>query len=155
MIGEIQIELADPHCPDVRDLVTFHLTGMQSQSPPDCVHALAVDAFADETISLFLARVAGSPAGCGALRMLGDGAGEIKTMRVYDQFLGQGIGKAMLKHLIKTARDRGLRVLQLETGTTERFTAATRLYEQSGFTPCGPFADYKASEFSRFMRLEL
>jgi putative acetyltransferase len=45
--------------------------------------------------------------------------------------------------------------LSLETGTTEPFQPAQRLYERFGFVYCGPFGDYAPDPFSVFMTLEL
>jgi putative acetyltransferase len=90
-------------------------------------------------------------AGCGALKQLDANRGEIKSMRVADKFLGRGIGRAILNHLIAEARSRGMDSLWLETGSTESFTPALRLYESAGFKRCGPFDDYIDDPFSVFM----
>ena len=54
-------------------------------------------------------------------------------MRTADAALGRGVGKALLDHLVATARDEGMTRLSLETGSTEQFAAAIRLYEREGF----------------------
>ncbi len=54
-------------------------------------------------------------------------------MRTADAALGRGVGKAMLDHLIATARATEMTRLSLETGSTEQFAAANRLYEKEGF----------------------
>ncbi len=41
-------------------------------------------------------------------------------MRVVDAFLGQGIGRAILRHIVEDADERGIRSLWLETGVTGR-----------------------------------
>jgi putative acetyltransferase len=41
--------------------------------------------------------------------------------------------------------------LWLETGSSEAFTPAIRLYESAGFIRCGPFNGYVATDFSIFM----
>jgi hypothetical protein len=61
----------------------------------------------------------------------------------------------MLAHLLGVARTRGFRRVSLETGTTAAFAPARALYENAGFIPCGPFADYQPSEDNLFMTLEL
>jgi putative acetyltransferase len=90
-------------------------------------------------------------AGCGALKRLDARRGEIKSMRVADQFLGQGVGRALLEHLLSEARARGMESLWLETGSSEAFLPALRLYESAGFSRCGPFDDYVEDPFSVFM----
>ena len=72
-------------------------------------------------------------------------------MRVDDAFLGQGIGRAILNHLVAEARSLGLESLWLETGSTPAFVPALRLYESAGFARCGPFGDYVDDPFSVFM----
>ena len=71
-------------------------------------------------------------------------------MRTADAALGRGIGKAMLDHLIAAAKSEGMARLSLETGSTEQFAAALRLYNRDGFEPCGPFGDYIDTPFTRF-----
>jgi putative acetyltransferase len=61
----------------------------------------------------------------------------------------------MLRHLIAEARTRGMRTLWLETGSTDDFQPALRLYASEGFTLCGPFGDYPENPFSVFMTLSL
>ena len=90
-------------------------------------------------------------AGCGALKLLGAARGEIKSMRVADAFLGRGIGRAILEHIMGEARARGMRSLWLETGSAHAFTPALRLYESAGFARCGPFEGYVEDTFSIFM----
>jgi putative acetyltransferase len=57
--------------------------------------------------------------------------------------------------LIGVARQRGCRRVSLETGTMDAFAPARSLYTGAGFTPCGPFGDYKPSPNSTFMTLHL
>jgi putative acetyltransferase len=90
-------------------------------------------------------------AGCGALKQLDAERGEIKSMRVADPFLGQGVGRAILDHIVREARVRGMRSLWLETGSGGAFTPALRLYESAGFARCGPFDGYVDDPFSVFM----
>ena len=47
-------------------------------------------------------------------------------------------------------RAMGMTRLSLETGSTEPFSAAVRLYEREGFARCGPFGDYADTSFTRF-----
>ena len=61
---------------------------------------------------------------------------------------GKGVAAAVLRMIEDTARDLGLPLLRLETGTG--LDAAHRLYERFGFTRCGPFGDYTAGPYSIF-----
>ena len=64
---------------------------------------------------------------------------------------GQGIGRAILEHLMTDARRRGMESLWLETGSSPPFIPALRLYESAGFIRCDPFDDYVDDPFSVFM----
>jgi ribosomal protein S18 acetylase RimI-like enzyme len=45
----------------------------------------------------------------------------------------------MLTHIAEIAKQRGCQRLRLETGSTEAFSAAVRLYKRFGFIACEPF----------------
>ena len=52
----------------------------------------------------------------------------------------QGIGTALLRHAIRTARERGFRRLEIGTGDSGKGQIA--LYERCGFVRCGVDRDY-------------
>lgn len=134
-----------------RQLIARHLRGMHANSPPGSVHAFDVDKLRAPNVTFWSAWVGGEIAACGALKALGGGRGEIKSMRVADAFLGQGLGRSMLQHIVAEARAIGMTSLWLETGSAAAFLPALKLYESAGFTRCGPFGDYVADPFSMFM----
>src|SRR5262245_39772435 len=138
-----------------RKLIERHLRGMYESSPPESVHAFSVDKLRDPKVTFWSAWIAEEIAGCGALKRLDRERCEIKSMRVADRFLGQGIGRAILQHLLAQARQKGFSSVWLETGSTESFIPALRLYKSAGFVRCGPFDDYVDDPFSVFMKLEL
>lgn len=94
-------------------------------------------------------------AGCGALRELSPTHGEVKSMRTAPRFAGRGIGRQLLEHIAEVATERGYRRLSLETGTTEAFIPAMRLYQSAGFVETGPFGEYVENDFSRFFTVSL
>jgi putative acetyltransferase len=128
---------------------------MRSQSPPEDVHALDIDGLLDPAVTFISFRDDGQLFGVGALKELDPGHGELKSMHTAQAARGRGTGRAMLSHLIQTARDRGYTRLSLETGSAEGFQPALSLYKSAGFRYCEPFADYEPSTFSVFMTLEL
>jgi putative acetyltransferase len=138
-----------------RALIARHLAGMHEHSPPESVHAFDVDKLRQPDVTFWSAWLGEDIAGCGALKRLDALRGEIKSMRVADAFLGRGIGRAILEHLIAEARARGMRSLWLETGSAAAFIPALRLYERAGFARCGPFEDYTEDPFSVFMTREI
>src|SRR5690606_16328651 len=125
-----------------RALIARHLAGMRATSPPESVHALEIDGLRRPDVSFWSVWLEDEIAGCGALKQLDARRGEIKSMRVADAFLGRGIGRAILQHLIHEARARGMESLWLETGASAAFVPALRLYESAAFVRCGPFEDY-------------
>lgn len=135
----------------IRALIADHLRGMREASPPESVHALDIDALRAPGLTFWSAWVGEELAGMGALKRLDGRRGEIKSMRVAGSFLGRGVGRAMLRHIMAEAKVSGLGSLWLETGSTPAFAAAIGLYERAGFTRCGPFGDYELDPFSVFM----
>jgi putative acetyltransferase len=139
----------------VRALIARHLAGMHEHSPPESVHAFDIDKLRHPDVTFWSAWSGDDLAGCGALKRLDTKRGEIKSMRVVDTFLGCGVGRAMLDHILAEARGRGMRSLWLETGSAPAFLPALRLYETAGFVRCGPFDGYVEDPFSIFMTREI
>jgi putative acetyltransferase len=116
---------------------------MHSLSPPESVHALDLEALRRPEITFWTIWSAdGQLMGTGALKDLGDGHGEIKSMRTADAHRNQGAAKAMMVHILAEARKRAYGRLSLETGSVPGFEPAIKLYEGFDFQRCGPFADY-------------
>jgi putative acetyltransferase len=138
-----------------RALIARHLSGMHQYSPKDAVHAFDVDALRAPGVTFWSAWAGDEIAGCGALKRLDATRGEIKSMRVADAFLGRGVGRAILDHILAQARALGITRVWLETGSAAAFTPAISLYESAGFTRCGPFEGYVDNGFSVFMTREV
>jgi putative acetyltransferase len=152
----MRIEADDPARADVTALLEEHLRNMRALSPPESVHALDVGKLKRSDITFWTARGEdGLLLGCGALRELDPTHGEIKSMRTPDALRRRGAGRAILDHILKTARERGYSRLSLETGTPAAFDPACALYRSVGFTDCPPFGDYRPDPFSRCMTLVL
>lgn len=147
----IDIRVDDLSSRATQALIVAHLAGMHDTSPPESVHALDIDGLRHPTITFWSAWIDGELAGIGALKTMDAERGELKSMRVDDRFRGSGVGRAILRHIVAAARERGMTSLWLETGTPEDFVPAVRLYESEGFTRCGPFEGYVDDPFSVFM----
>ncbi|WP_337186413.1 GNAT family N-acetyltransferase [Phenylobacterium sp.] len=139
----------------VRDLLALHLAGMRDSSPPGHSFALDLSGLQVPEVTVWSAWREGAVVGVGALRMLGGGVGEIKSMRVHPDHLGQGVGAAILEHILDEARRRGLGRLSLETGSGPAFEAALALYRKRGFHEGPAFGDYEKSPFNQFLHLDL
>jgi GNAT superfamily N-acetyltransferase len=84
--------------------------------PAESRHGYSVEKLLREGVAFFLVREDGVAAGCGGVQIYGGEYGELKRMFVRPQFRGLGLGKMMLNHLAKYARQQGVGLLRLETG---------------------------------------
>ncbi len=158
-----QDDLTDPR---IAAFLEEHLADMRRVSPPESVHALDLDALRQPDILFWTAWSQPVPEhtppspdtallGTAAIKLHGEGLGEIKSMRTHASVRGRGLAGLLLGHLLAQARVRGLQRLSLETGAEEFFIPARQLYERHGFAPCPPFADYWNDPNSRFYTKEL
>ena len=83
--------------------------------------------------------------GCGAYRLHGNGASEIKRMFVKDTYRGKGYGRVILQELIHANKENGINRLILETGSI--LISAISLYKKMGFEVIPNYPPYdKISE---------
>ncbi len=150
----VDIRPDDPAAAHVAQLLTFHLRELQEVMGE---HAFALDAsgLSAPEVTFWTAWRAEELAGFAALKALGDGLGEVKSMRAAPSARGCGVGRALIVHIVAEARARGYSALYLETGTALLHQAAIGLYRSAGFIACAPFADYRASPHNQFMMLAL
>lgn len=146
----VDIARASLDDPDVIALVTGHHALCMSLSPPESVHALDLAALRHPAVTLWGAWHEGTLAGIGALKVMGGGRGEIKTMHTLAAKRGLGIGGAILAAILAEAERRGYETLLLETGTEDAYAPARALYERAGFVSCAPFADYREDPHSAY-----
>ena len=151
--GEISTD--DPRAADVCALLERHLAFANLHSPPEDVHALDVAGLLDPAITFYSFRLNGELLAVGALKRLDQEHAELKSMHTAEEARGQGVGRAMVDHLIGVLRERGFRQVSIETGTMEAFAPARSLYRNAGFEPCEPFGEYFYSPNSTCMTLWL
>lgn len=101
---------------------------------------------------LLLARVVGEPAGCVALRALGERDAEMKRLYVRPDARGMGLGRVLAECVIDEARALGYVTLKLDT--LPAMAAAQRLYRELGFVETAPYNDNPVAGV-RFMSLKL
>ncbi|HEY7137822.1 MAG TPA: GNAT family N-acetyltransferase [Acidimicrobiia bacterium] len=111
----------DPDAPDPHDL-----------APPDG--------------AFLVARVDGRPVGCGALKRLDDGLGELKRMYVVPDARRSGVAAELLRVLEARAWALGYRRLRLETGV--RQPEAIALYERFGYARIANYPPYEHAPMS-------
>src|SRR5262249_43784030 len=108
-------------------------------------------AFAPEDVegpagAFLVARVAGQAVGCGALRPLEPGVGEVKRMFVEPAWRRRGIARRILAALEAKARSLGYHTLRLETAL--RQPEAIRRYESAGYRRIACWAAYAGNPLS-------
>lgn len=152
----VSVAIETPLQDDVRSLVSDLNAHLSPLSPLEFQFQMTVEQMADEDTTVFVARdETGKAIGCGALKDHGEGIGEVKRMFTRPTVRGQRIGSTLLEAITALANEKGMNRLVLETGNTEGFEPAWRLYERSGFTRCGVLLDYPDSEYSAFYEKRL
>jgi putative acetyltransferase len=139
----------------VQALLERHLGFCLSETPPEHSFALDLDGLLDQRVTFVSCRDGDTVLGVAAIKELDARHAEIKSMHTAAEARGRGVGRALLSHLLDTARTRGYRLVSLETGTTPGFAAARALYESAGFTPTGPFGGYPETGDNTFYSLAL
>jgi putative acetyltransferase len=145
-------DLSDPR---VSGLLLTHLASATAQTARGSAHALDLSGLHSPDISLWAIWDGETLLGTGALRLISPDHGEVKSMHTAESERRRGAGSSMLRHIIASARERGMSRLSLETGSWEYFRPALALYRRHGFVECAPFADYLPDPNSVFMTLDL
>lgn len=138
-----------------RSLLAMHRAGMHAISPPGSVFALDLSGLQSPEVNVWTAWRGDLIASVGALRVLDDATGEVKSMRTHPSFLRMGAAAAILEQIITAAGRRNLRRLSLETGSGPAFEPALALYRGRGFKNGEAFSDYQQSAFNQFLHLDL
>ncbi len=86
-----------------------------------------------------VARAAGEPVGCGALKTAAPALGEIKRVWVAESARGLGIGQRLLDELETASRGMGHTRIRLDTNKS--LTEAQALYLKNGYVEVPPFND--------------
>jgi ribosomal protein S18 acetylase RimI-like enzyme len=109
-------------------------------------------AYAPPEGRLLLAFSGDRPAGCIALRTIGQGICEMKRLWVRPAFRGTGLGRRLAGAVIAEARVIGYHSIRLDTLPSMK--AAQALYESLGFEDIPPYNDHPI-EGTRFMEAAL
>lgn len=147
----MEIKIDDLSGGEVIRLLEEHLADMYSNSPPESVHALDMNALKSPEITFFSGWIGDELQGCLAFKQLTPEHIELKSMRTSKSARQSGVATKLLIHALNIAIDRGYQKVSLETGSHDFFSPARKLYEKFGFRYCGPFAHYQEDPHSRFM----
>ena len=147
----LDIRLDDLRGPQIAALLKRHLDHLYSVTPAGSVYALDLDRLRLPEVTFWSGWLGSEVVACAALKDLGGGHGEIKSMHTAAEHRGKGIAARMVAHVIGEATARGMSRLSLETGQGGHFGAAQHLYRSLGFVETGPFGDYGPDPHSYFM----
>ena len=95
--------------------------------------------YAGPSGSLLLARVDGRPAGCVALRDLGDGVCEMKRLYIDPACRSIGLGRRLVAAILDRGARLGYRRMVLDS--TPEMSRAVALYRSFGFEEAEPYGD--------------
>lgn len=147
----MEIGRADLDDPRVAEFLSAHLSDMDGTAPQESQHALSLSDYENQAVALFVGTLNGRIVGSVAVKDLGAGLTELKTMRTDPNTRGQGIATKMLNQALTHARALGATTMSLETGIHPFFHPAHKFYLHHGFTQCEPFGTYAADPNSIFM----
>jgi putative acetyltransferase len=139
----MKIVVDDLSGPEIAAFLQEHVDEMRSVTPPESKHALDLDGLRKPDVTFWSVYDGDTLVGCGAIKELDSGHGEVKSMRTSAAYKRRGVAATMLEHIIAEARRRGYARLSLETGSFAFFAPARALYEKFGFEYCEPFGDYR------------
>ena len=145
-MGRITIAADDVHGSEAAELMGELQRELLGRYPAENVHGFQPEELEAGRGVFLIARLDGDPVGCGVVRALGDGIGEIKRMYVRPSARRLGIARALLEDLERHGRALGFHALRLETG--ERQPEANALYERAGYRPIPPFGEYVSDPMS-------
>ncbi len=129
---EIKISVESPHSADALGLIRDLSAELGARYGDDGAGAFKPADVDVAGAAFVVARLAGRrPVGCGALRPLEPGVGEVKRMYVEPSMRGRGISRLILGKIEAAAAEFGYRALRLETGL--RQPEAIALYETAGY----------------------
>jgi GNAT superfamily N-acetyltransferase len=136
----IDFRESDPALSPARDLIAAMVAEMNELygdiEGPNVPSATPAD-FAQPHGTFLVGYDDGEPVCAGGLKRLDDHAAEIKRMYVVPTARRRGVARALLAALEAAARERGYRVVRLDTGPRQPHAMA--LYASQGYVEIGNF----------------
>jgi DNA-binding MarR family transcriptional regulator/N-acetylglutamate synthase-like GNAT family acetyltransferase len=133
--GDIEVRVERPDGADARACLEAYFKELgerfEAGFDPRIAHAAPPEQLTPPAGYFFVARLRGRVAGCGALKLVGGGIGEVKRMWTADFARGQGVARTVLETIEEKARELGLHTLRLETN--KALVEAHALYRSTGY----------------------
>jgi GNAT superfamily N-acetyltransferase len=150
---DITLAAEDPTSPDALAPMAELNGELHTRYPGSSIHGLDPSTLSKSGGVFVIARAAGQPVGCGALRPLDAGIAEIKRMFVVPAYRSRGIARRVLASLETATLERRFALLRLETGL--RQPEAIHLYESAGYIRIAAFGEYVGDPHSVCMEKRL
>lgn len=139
-VAEISVTVEDPHDDAATCLIRNLSTELGERYGDDGSGAFSPDDVRVPGGAFVIAWLDGRAVGCGALRPLERGVGEVKRMFVEKDFRRQGIARKILEKIETIACVLGYSALLLETGILQ--PEAIKLYESAGYRRVRCYGQY-------------
>jgi DNA-binding MarR family transcriptional regulator/GNAT superfamily N-acetyltransferase len=140
-LAAIDIEVTDPDDADARASLAAFAEEIGRRFPGgfDEADLVPPEEVRGKTGAFLVAREQGRPVGCGAVRTLAPGIGEIKHLWVHGDARGLGLGRRLVSELEGQAVARNLNVVRLDTHQV--LTEAIQLYRTAGYREIPQYDD--------------
>ncbi|GAA3770888.1 GNAT family N-acetyltransferase [Streptomyces phyllanthi] len=140
-LAAIRVEVVDGTHPDARTCLDAYAADIDARFPEGYDPATLVPPHevSGRSGAFLVAYEEGRPVGCGALRRLADGAGEIRHVWVHPDARRLGLARRLLGELERQAVARGHRVVRLDTHAS--LTEAQAVYRACGYTEIPRYND--------------
>ncbi|GHE10785.1 helix-turn-helix domain-containing GNAT family N-acetyltransferase [Streptomyces alanosinicus] len=137
-LAAITVETVDGAAPDARACLEAYAADIDARFPEGYDQATLVgpEEVTGDAGAFLVAYEERRPVGCGALRRLEPGVGEIRHVWVHPEARRLGLARRLLDGLERAARARGLAVVRLDTHAV--LTEAQAMYRACGYAeiPC-------------------
>ncbi len=150
-MDSLSVRPESPLSPELDLLFQRHQDFCIADTPPESMHMMARESLCAPGVEFLLLRDGQRPIGMGAIKDLGDGTVELKSMHVLSEARGLGAAQRIVAALCLAAVQSGARAVFLETGSQASFAPARAFYRRAGFVECAPFAHYREDPNSTFM----
>ncbi|TAN03955.1 MAG: MarR family transcriptional regulator [Rhodanobacteraceae bacterium] len=140
--SSVEIAMADPASRDARHCLDRYFSEIDARFSSGFSRSQSGSEHADfipPRGCMLVARLFGEPMGCGALRTLGTGLGEIKHMWISPEARGLGIGRRLLAELERVAKKHRVCAIRLDTNAS--LIEALRFYRSTGYREIGRYND--------------
>jgi len=141
-LAAITVTLVDGAAPDARACLDAYAADIDARFPEgfDKSDLVGPEEVSGAAGAFFVAYEEGRPVGCGALRRLEPGVGELRHVWVHRDARRLGLARRLLAALEAEATARGLTLLRLDTHAT--LTEAQAMYRACGYTEIPAYVDH-------------